>query len=252
MLIARIRSMGQPHWIILYATILVAWLALYAMAVPRDLRDLGGVYGLEFIASLCIATPDAAGIAGLVTMWAIMSGAMMMPTILPALITYDDLSKAGAQTRLERLVGGYLAIWLGFSGLAAMAQMTLFSAGLLDPFGGSLSIGLSAALLALAGAWQFSPMKDACLSKCRAPMMFFLQHWDEGPLRNGLRLGAVCLGCCWALMLLAFVGGTMNLAFMGLATVLMVLEKLPVLGRWLTRPTGVALLAAAAIVATGS
>jgi predicted metal-binding membrane protein len=92
-------------------------------------------------------------------------------------------------------------------------------------------------------------MKEACLSKCRAPMMFFLQHWDEGPLRNGLRLGAVCLGCCWALMLLGFVGGVMNLAFMGVATILMALEKLPAIGRWLTRPMGGALLAAAGIVA---
>jgi predicted metal-binding membrane protein len=69
-------------------------------------------------------------------------------------------------------------------------------------------------------------------------MMFFMEHWDEGPLRNGIRLGAVCLGCCWALMLLAFVGGVMNIAFMGLATVIMVVEKLPDLGRYVTRPLG--------------
>ena len=101
------------------------------------------------------------------------------------------------------------------------------------------------ALLALAGAYQFSPAKEACLSKCRRPLAFFMAHWDEGPLRNGLRLGLVCLGCCWALMALAFVGGVMNLAFMGLATVIMGLEKLPDIGRWLTRPLGVALLAGA-------
>jgi predicted metal-binding membrane protein len=75
-----------------------------------------------------------------------------------------------------------------------------------------------------------------------------MQYWDEGALRNGVRLGLVCLGCCWALMLLAFVGGVMNLAFMGLATVIMILEKLPDIGRWLTRPLGVGLLAASAWV----
>ena len=90
----------------------------------------------------------------------------------------------------------------------------------------------------LAGAYQFSPLKAACLAKCRAPLGFFMQHWDEGAWRNGLRLGLVCLGCCWALMALAFVGGVMNLAFMGLATAIMVIEKLPDLGRWLTRPLG--------------
>jgi predicted metal-binding membrane protein len=75
--------------------------------------------------------------------------------------------------------------------------------------------------------------------------MFFMEHWDEGPLKNGLRLGLICLGCCWALMLLGFVGGVMNLAFMGLATVIMALEKLPEIGRLITRPLGVALLVSA-------
>jgi predicted metal-binding membrane protein len=249
MFATRIRSMGQPHWITLYALILVGWGLLYAMAVPADLRDLGAVYGLDLLISLCVATPDAAGFAGLVAMWAMMSAAMMAPTALPAFATYEDLGEAGAQTQIWALVAGYLLIWLGFSVLAAAAQMALFGAGLIDPFGSSLSTALSAGLLALAGAYQFTPLKEACLSKCRAPMMFFLQHWEEGPLRNGLRLGAVCLGCCWALMLLAFVGGVMNLAFMGVATVLMVLEKLPAIGRWLTRPMGGALLAAAVFVA---
>ena len=96
----------------------------------------------------------------------------------------------------------------------------------------------------MAGAYQFSPVKEACLSKCRRPLSFFMQHWDEGALRNGVRLGLVCLGCCWALMALAFVGGVMNLAFMGLATVIMVLEKLPQVGRYLTRPLGAVLIAA--------
>ena len=91
-------------------------------------------------------------------------------------------------------------------------------------------------------------MKEACLSKCRRPLTFFLQHWEEGPLKNGLRLGLVCLGCCWALMLLAFAGGVMNLAFMGLATVFMVFEKLPDLGRYVTRPLGVALLAGSVLM----
>ncbi len=247
MIATRIRAMGAPHWLGLYGLILGAWALLYAMAVPADLRAASALYGIEFLAALCVATPDAAGYFGLFAMWAIMSAAMMAPTALPALATYEDLGQAGAETRLWGLVAGYLAIWVGFSAFAAAAQLALFQAGLLDAFGTSLSGPLSAGLLALAGAWQFTPLKEACLSKCRAPMMFFLEHWEEGPVRNGLRLGAVCLGCCWALMLLGFVGGVMNLAFMGIATILMALEKLPEIGRWLTRPLGVALLGAALV-----
>jgi predicted metal-binding membrane protein len=129
----------------------------------------------------------------------------------------------------------------------AALQMGLYTAGLVSAFGDSLTPVLSAGLLALAGLYQLSPLKERCLAKCRAPLTFFFQHWDAGAWRMGLRLGAVCLGCCWALMLLAFVGGVMNLAFMGLATVIMVLEKLPDIGRPLTRPLGAVLLVAAAM-----
>ena len=245
----RIRAMTAPHWLALFATILLAWGALYLMAVPAEMRALGAVYGEDFWRSLCTVTPDAAGLLKMVAMWALMSAAMMAPTALPAFATYDDLSHAAQGTRFGHLLAGYLTVWFGFSVLAALAQMALYRAGALNGLGESVSGLLSAGLLAVAGLYQFSAIKEACLSKCRHPLTFFIQHWEEGPWRNGLRLGLVCLGCCWALMLLAFVGGVMNLAFMGLATLLMVFEKLPDLGRLVTRPLGVALLAGAAWVA---
>lgn len=241
----RIRTMGGWHWLALFGLILGAWIVLYLMSAPADLRDAGRIYGAEFWRDLCTLTPDAAGYARMVLMWALMSAAMMAPTALPAFATYEDLSHTQADTDFGRLVGGYLAVWLGFSVLAAALQLVLFQMDLLTAFGDSRSNLLSAVLLAGAGLYQFSPLKEACLSKCRRPLTFFMQHWDEGPLRNGVRLGLVCLGCCWALMLLGFVGGVMNIAFMGLATIIMVLEKLPDLGRWITRPLGVLLIAAA-------
>lgn len=237
--------MTAPHWLALFGMILAAWVALYLMAVPAGLRGATAVYGSDFWAGLCVVTPDAAGFARVAGMWVLMSAAMMAPTVLPALATYEDLARSGAGAKMGRLVAGYLAVWFGFSLLAAAAQMALYRLGLLDPLGQSASRLFSAVLLGAAGLYQFSALKEACLSKCRMPLTFFMQHWEEGPLRNGLRLGVVCLGCCWALMLLAFVGGVMNLAFMGLATLFMVLEKLPQIGRHLTRPTGFALIAAA-------
>ena len=233
----RIRQMTGLHWIVLFGMILLAWFALFLMAVPDDMRSLSRIYGTDFWASLCVVTPDVGGFTRLFAMWALMSGAMMAPTALPAFATYEDLGHT-THTKFAPLVIGYTIVWLGYSAIAAGVQIVLFQFGLVDAFGTSLSNGLSAILLIVAGAYQFSPIKEACLSKCRMPLTFFMQHFEEGPLRNGLRLGLICLGCCWALMALAFVGGVMNLAFMGLATILMILEKMPDLGRYLTKPLG--------------
>lgn len=236
------------HWLALFALILASWSVLYVMALPAELRAAGRIYGAEFWESLCRVSPDGAGFARITLMWLLMSLAMMAPTALPAFATYDELP-LGSDKRFGHLVAGYLAVWAGFSLLAAGGQMALYQAGLISLFGDSLSGLFSAALLALAGIYQFSDVKESCLSKCRAPLTFFFQHIDEGPWRNGLRLGLVCLGCCWALMLLAFVGGVMNIAFMGLATLIMVVEKLPDIGHYVTRKLGWLLLVAAAAMA---
>lgn len=249
MLADRIRAMGAPHWIGLYAAILAAWAVLWAMAAASAPGGLADIYGAAFWEALCAPAADAAGLGRLWAMWALMGAAMMAPTALPAFATYEDLGHA-APTRFWALAGGYLAVWAGFAAFAALAQTGLWQVGLLDPLGASTSAALTGVLLALAGLYQFSPLKEACLSRCRAPLSFFMAHWNDGPWRMGLRLGAVCLGCCWALMALAFVGGTMNLGFMALGMMLMALEKLP-MGRVLTRPLGALLLAAAALVAAG-
>ncbi|WP_323764833.1 DUF2182 domain-containing protein [Marinovum sp.] len=243
MLALRGISVGRFHWLGFFAVLLLAWLALFAMAVPEELRALETTYGTGLIEALCGGVLGASGFAPALAMWALMSAAMMAPTALPAFRTYDDLGHVTA-TGFGQLVGGYLTAWLGFSLLAAGAQVALYRAGLVGALGQSLSVPLTAALLVGAGAWQFTAIKDACLSRCRAPLTFFIQHWEEGPVRNGLRMGLDCVGCCWALMLLAFVGGTMNLLFMGLAMVLMTLEKLPDIARYLTKPLGLALIAA--------
>lgn len=232
--------MRGPHWLALFGAVLLAWAALIAMAVPA-----GDSYARALVETLCA---PSGGFWSTLTMWALMSGAMMAPTALPAFATYEDLGSQTA-TRFGHLVAGYLLIWLGFAVLAALGQTVLTRAGLLDTLGTSRVPPFSAALLVGAGLYQFSTLKEACLSRCRAPLTFFMQNWDEGPFRNGLRLGMDCLGCCWALMALAWVGGVMNLGFMALAMVLMLLEKLPELGRRITKPLGVVLIASGAITA---
>ncbi|MGY6412185.1 MAG: DUF2182 domain-containing protein [Alkalilacustris sp.] len=240
----RLRGMGRAHWLGLFGGVLAAWVLLFAMQMPPEMAAAVRLGGADWWEALCSPAPGLSGAWAVFAMWALMAGAMMAPTALPALATYDDLRGAGA-AGFGALVAGYLAVWLGFAALATGAQLVLAGAGLVSALGESLSRPLSVGLLAAAGLWQFSALKEACLSRCRRPLVFFMAHWTEGPWRMGLRLGLVCLGCCWALMALAFVGGTMNLIWMGGAMVLMTLEKLPALGRPLTRPLGAALLGAA-------
>ncbi len=247
----RIRTVHHHHWVCLFAGVVLAWVVLFVLSVPADLRTSAQVYGPDFWRNFCVVTPDMAGFAKVVAMWALMGVAMMLPGFVPAVATYDDLSHTQAVGRdgMAQLIGGYLLIWAGFAVVAAAAQMALTALGWVSPIGTPLSRGLSVVLLALAGLYQFSAFKDACLSKCRQPLTFFMQHWSSARFNSfymGLRLGGYCLGCCWALMALGFVGGTMNLAWMGLATLLMTVEKLPAFGRYLTRPLGVVLLCGAA------
>jgi predicted metal-binding membrane protein len=236
-------------WLGFYLAILLAWVSVALMAAKLPGADLGAMPA-SYWETLCLSAAEASPLA-LLLMWALMSAAMMLPTFTPAARTYDDLRSAGAGDGrgLAALVGGYLVVWGGASVLGAGLQWVLATKGLLTPAGASLSPILTAGLLAGAGLYQFSVLKAACLSKCRMPMTFFMERWAQGTgpaFKMGLELGAVCLGCCWALMLLGFVGGAMNLLWIGAATLFMTLEKLPDLGRPLTRPAGFALLAAAA------
>lgn len=238
----RIGRMSRGHWLVLFALVLGAWTALYALAV------LGLPAGHPHLS----LTPGAAGYGTVFLMWAVMSAAMMAPTFLPALATYDALDVTDRRG-FYGLLAGYLLIWIGFSALAAAAQMGLSQYGFVPMAGmGPAEQWAAAALLILAGLYQFSALKAACLSKCRMPLTFFMQHWTGAPgnaLVMGVRLGVICLGCCWALMLLGLIGGAMTLLWMGLATLIMTLEKLPAIGRYVTPPLGFALIGAGAILA---
>lgn len=248
MLAALRQTAKRPAWLAYYGAILVAWAALYAMRLPPDLLAASTAYGPEFWVALCRVEPGLAGYPTVLAMWALMVAAMMAPGLVPALTTYDDLTKGSGYWPF---LAGYGIVWMAASVVAAILQIGFAGLGWITGEGIALRPWFPAALLTLAGAYQFTPLKQSCLSKCRAPLAFFLTHWREGPgvgVALGLRHGTDCLGCCWALMTLAFVGGGVSLAFMGLATVLMAVEKLPDIGRHVTRPLGFALLLAAGMV----
>ncbi len=234
-------------WLGFYVAILVGWAGLMQMSAS----PLPGVTAADYWAALCISAETADPFV-LFAMWGLMSVAMMLPTFVPAVRVFAELGSVRATdgAGISALVVGYGAVWLVFSALAAALQTGLAKAGAMTGAGQTLSPWVSVGILAAAGAYQFSPAKEACLAKCRHPLMFFMQHWAPGmkpAFGMGARLGVWCVGCCWLLMLLGLIGGAMNLLWMGAATLFMVLEKLPEIGRYLTQPLGGVLLIGAAV-----
>ena len=176
-------------------------------------------------------------------MWAVMMAAMMLPTMVPTMRSYEDLMASADGTRIGWIgvLLGYSLIWVIFSLVITAVQMGLLSLSIVDMMGKVKSLWVSAALLILAGAFQFTRVKEVCHGVCHSPMSYFIGHWKtgfNGGVRMGISLGAYCVGCCWLFMVLGFAGGVMNFLWMGLATLMMVLEKLPQLGHFLLKPLG--------------
>ena len=180
------------------------------------------------VSALCGPTANA-GLPQLLAMWLAMTLAMMIPTAAPMISTYLDIAEAAAAKRMAivsplALVAGFGAVWVIFAVAAALAQWAVLKAG----YAGALQGRFAGLVLIGAGAYQFTTLKHACLSKCRMPMPYFLAHWTDralGVFRMGVNQGMNCFGCCWALMTLSFVAGLMNLVWMGFLGVVMVLEK---------------------------
>lgn len=197
-------------------------------------------------------TPATVGLT--FAMWWIMMLGMMIPSSLPAVLLYARVQRhylpAAAALRLSTLfTGGYLAAWGAFSAAATALQWTLTAAGVLSPVTMQVGVAVGAALFALAGLYQLSPLKHACLRHCRSPAEFLTTHrrpGAAGAFVTGAHHGFYCVGCCWMLMALLFVGGVMNMLWVATLAVLILLEKLASGGVWLARGSGVAMLAIAA------
>jgi predicted metal-binding membrane protein len=238
-------------WLGFFAAILVAWWVMYAMAVDMDLDLLGrpGAAG-QAMADMDPRMPmymPMANFGPLFMMWAIMMAAMMLPTLIPTLRSYEDLRTGAGATRSGWLgvLAGYLIVWVGFAAVIAAVQLALLFGGVIDMLGIARSSYVAGGLLIAVGAFQFTRIKEMCHGVCHSPTMYFMTRWrpgGTGGLRMGLGLGAFCVGCCWGFMTLGFVGGVMNLAWMGLATLFMVIEKLPQIGHLVTRPMGAILI----------
>ena len=181
-----------------------------------------------------------ATVAAVAIMWTAMMIAMMLPSAAPMILMFDAIDRrnhAAQHLRVRSLyfAAAYLVIWIAFSIIATGVQWGLQHNGLLTPMIESRSHWLTAALLIVAGLYQLTPLKHACLNYCRTPVGFLMSQWREGAhgaWQMGLRHGLYCSGCCWALMLLLFVAGVMNPLWIVVLTIIVALEKWPRLPVW--------------------
>jgi predicted metal-binding membrane protein len=229
----------------------LAWVYLV-----RRAADMGsGVMSMDMdMAGL--ASWDAIDFALTLLMWAVMMIGMMVPSAMPATLVYAGIVRKArrdgdvvAPTLV--FVSGYVVTWVLFSLGATAAQFQLEQLALLSPMMTATTPLLGAGLLIVAGAYQLTPAKRACLSHCRSPVHFIARHWRRG-IGGALRMGAVhglyCVGCCWALMLLLFAGGVMNLVWVAAIAFFVLLEKVLPLRGLPSRIAGAALIASGLVL----
>ena len=191
--------------------------------------------------------------------WLLMTTAMMLPTTLPLLQRFRLMvsARADGAVLLWLLIAGYVLAWSGFGLAAHGLDLALHLAARKAPWLASHGWLVGAAVLLIAGAFQFSALKYHCLDRCRTPLGFILGHWRGlrpryEAFRLGLDHGVFCVGCCWAIMLLMFVVGTGNVGWMLLLGAVMAAEKNAPWGRSIGKPLGAALLGWAALIVAGN
>jgi predicted metal-binding membrane protein len=198
-----------------------------------------------------------AGFALTLAMWVVMMIGMMTPSAAPMILLY---ARVGRQARADGrpfaptgwFAGGYLLAWSGFAVAASLAQLALAHMTLITPMLSAANNRFAGLVLVAAGIYQWTPLKHSCLSQCQAPLSFLQRHGGfqrdpRGSLKLGLRHGLACIGCCWALMMLLFVGGVMNLLWIAALSILVLLEKLLFFGRFVPPLVGLVLVAAGTI-----
>jgi len=226
----------------------VLWLA-HDMAMPTAIP-------MGTMVAPAVRAWSAADFGFTFAMWAVMMVGMMTPAAAPMILIYARVARqAAGQGQVFASTGwfaaGYLLAWVAFSALAALAQGALIDAALITPMLAGASRYFGGALLIAAGLYQWTPLKDACLNACRAPLDFIMRHGGFKPqahraLMLGLRHGLYCVACCWALMALLFVGGVMNVLWIAGLAIFVLLERVLPGGRLVARIGGAVLIAAGA------
>ena len=239
----RARILGMPPAVL--AAIAIAWaLAIAAQAA-------GDAPKLHHDALIHSSLPRIAALGLFLVAWQAMTAAMMLPSSLPLVRLFARASASQPQPgrAMAAFLGGYAAVWTAFGALAFIGDIGIHATVDSWPWLSDHSYLIAGGTFALAGAFQFSSLKDACLRECRHPAAYLLSHYERGAgggFRLGRGHGVYCLGCCWALMLVMFGAGVASLWWMAALTALMVYEKTAPGGRRAVPIAGVAFLLLAA------
>jgi len=241
------------------AAIAIIALLAWAYVIVLSQRMGAGSAPMSDMAAMGMAMPapgwDASRFALTFVMWAVMMVAMMLPSAAPFVLLYARVGRAAAANGTVFaptfwFAAGYTLAWAGFSAFATLAQFALSQAALITPMASLSSHWIGALVLLAAGVYQWTPLKEACLTRCRTPLSFIQSHGGfkgeaAASVRLGLLHGLYCIGCCWMLMALLFVGGVMNLLWIAALAILVLMEKLLPNSPWVGRLAGVGFVAAA-------
>jgi predicted metal-binding membrane protein len=233
---------------------------LYAALLFAGMGGSFAGFGASIVQALCrpLSNPSwsASEVFLIASMWGAMTLAMMLPSAAPMIMTYAGIADTAARKNESIvspfvLAAGYIAVWLVFAVLAALIQTALTHAALLDSTMKSASGLFSGAIFVGAGFYQLSALKHSCLTHCQQPFPFFFANWattPSGVFRLGVKQGLYCLGCCWAMMLVMFAVGVMNVVWMAGLGMLMTMEKL-FAGRRFTQAIGITLIVTGVCIA---
>ncbi len=236
----------------LVGIVVIAWAYMLHLATGMQNMEAGMHAGRSPEMDMQMLLPNTAawGVADVAftwIMWTVMMVAMMTPSVAPMVVLFTQISRQRRVQHNRFLATGvflvsYLLVWTIFSVGATVMQFGLHAAALLSPIMMRTSPIVGGVVLIMAGIYQFTPLKHACLSRCRTPLGFLLNEWREGvhgAFVMALRHGSYCVGCCWLLMALLFVAGVMNLLWVATIAAYILIEKTLPVGQWLSRVLGV-------------
>ncbi len=243
-----------------YRLLLCSLVGLSVLAWIVTVQHMGGAGYALVMGSMTMGMPfSVINMLLYIGLWGVMMVAMMFPAIVPVAGIFASLSRRQRAQQLPStpvwvFVSGYAVLWTLTGGVGYAADLTMQTLPTHFPLLKTHHLLISGGLLMVAGLYQLTPLKDRCLAHCRSPFAFLMAHWRNGyrgAFQMGMSHGLYCLGCCWSLMMVMFIMGTMNLVWMGVLSIAIVLEKSLSCGPTFGRGVGAALIALGIAVSMG-